>query len=287
MSIGNAAAHRLMPVAASLLIGWTAACAPLPHPAGAVATPVHETTVPVMLHDRPFTMHLARPAQPATPAALVLYATGDGGWFGTAIEMWRAIAAAGYPVAGVSARAFLRVERPGRDGLDVRQVATDYRTLVAAARAALQLPATTPTVLAGWSRGAAFSVLAASDATLHDDVQGVVAIGLAERENLRVDDSEESDDGPLAPDAARWPFDNYAQILRLTVPCAVIQATGDNYFPAASARVRLGDDAPGRHLYAITARNHRFGGGGAAFVAALGEALSWVAPSPSSRGVQP
>lgn len=287
MSIGSAAAHRLTPLAASLLVGWTAACAPLPRPIGSSAAPVREATIAVTLHDRPFTMHLARPTQPDTPAALVLYTTGDGGWFGTAVEMWRAIAAAGYPVAGVSARAFLHVERPGRDGLDARQVATDYRTLVGAARAALHLPATTRTVLAGWSRGAALSVLAASDATWHDDVQGVVAIGLAERENLRADDTGESDDGALPEDAARWPFDNYGQVLRLTVPCAVIQATGDDYFPAAAARARLGDDAPGRHLYAIAARNHRFGGGGAAFVAALSDALTWVAPPPASHGVQP
>ena len=60
-------------------------------------SPRAESTVTVPLHGRPLVLHLAAPAMPAAtpPAALVLYASGDGGWFGTGVQMFHVLAAAG------------------------------------------------------------------------------------------------------------------------------------------------------------------------------------------------
>ena len=70
----------------------------------------------------------------------------------------------------------------------------------------------------------------------------------------------------------------YARIAELPpLPCAVIQATGDNYLPAASAQRRFGSDTPLRRFYRIDASNHRFSGGTAAFNVALADAIGWMA----------
>ena len=138
--------------------------------------------------------------------------------------------------------------------------------------------------MTGWSRGAAFSVLVGSEPALQDPVLGVIAIGLAEGEDLQINDAEdETDDGPASPATRRWPFDTYARIARLgPLPCAVIQATHDNYLPAPRARQLFGPDTPVRRFYAVDAKNHRFSGGKAAFDAAFLEAMRWIVSQPAA-----
>ena len=171
----------------------------LPSPAHAIAS--RESSATVQLHGRPLNLHLAKPAATTgDKPVLVLYASGDGGWFGTAVGMFRTIAAAGFPTVGLSSRAFLKLERPGHAALSPKQVALDYDEVLGAAREALELPSDTPALLTGWSRGASLAVLAAAATDRPADAAGVVAIGLTEGEDLKIDDSsDESDDGARDP----------------------------------------------------------------------------------------
>lgn len=244
---------------------------------GSAAPDARSFTTTVLLHGTPMDLHIVSPLQPASPT-IVVYATGDGGWFGTAVDMFRGIAAQGYRVVGFSARTFLRIERPHHATLNTRQLAADYGTILSRTRAALGVPATTPVILTGWSRGAAFATLAASEPELQAQTRGVVAIGLDADEDLQVDESAD-DDGPDADDEASTvrSLDTYAHLRLLTsMPCAVIQAAHDDYLPAARARVLFGPDTATRRLYDVAARNHRFSGGHAAFLSALTSALTWV-----------
>ena len=249
-------------------------------PAVAQATRISSTVV--TLHGAPLELHLARPAQPLPDGPLVLYASGDGGWFGAAIDMFRTVAARGFPAAGFSARAFLRIERPRHAALDARQLAIDYGTILAHARRELGLAPETPAILMGWSRGAAFASIVGSEATVRDRIQGIIAIGLAADENLRVDEDDDSGSstsrGQAQVSDVLRPYDR----LRQTEPmrCAVIQATGDGYLRASDARELFGPDTVERRFYEVRARNHRFSGGRAEFVEALTSALSWVAHAP-------
>lgn len=238
----------------------------------------------VLLHGTALDLHLAVPAIPVSDT-VVLYATGDGGWFGTAVDMFYAIAAPGYRTAGFSARAFLRIDRPPHAVLSARQLADDYATILTAARAALGVSPATPAILTGWSRGAAFAAIAATQPALRAGTRGVVAIGLAADEDLAAgdDDDGDGDDGPGdngpegSPSPQPRPFRPYAHLHQLApLRCAVIQADHDDYLPAAEARALLGPDTPARRLYAVAARNHRFAGGREAFAAVLTSALRWV-----------
>ncbi len=257
-------------------------CAPVAKTQAPASIRPREWSTTMLLNGKPLDLHLAAPRSAAVDHVVVLYASGDGGWLGAAVDMFHQIATAGYYAVGFSSRAFLKVER-SRGGLaDAAQLAAEYEQILTRARGALGLDATSHVVMTGWSRGAAFAVLAASEPPARRDVLGVVAIGLSDGEDLGINGGDDdNDDGPVSGEQRRRPFDTYARIARLApVPCAVIQASGDNYLPAAAARQRFGADTPLRRFYAIDAKNHRFSGGKTAFNAALLDAVHWIVSQP-------
>src|SRR6185436_15511785 len=176
-----------------------------------------------------------------------------------------------YYAVGFSARSFLKLDRPRGTVLNTARLVEEYEQILEHARSAMRLDATTPAILTGWSRGAAFAVLAGSEPFARSHLRGVVAIGLSEGENLQVNGPEdETDDGHPAGQHRPWPFEPYARIAGLgALPCAVIQASRDNYLPAARAQQLFGPETPVRRFYAVEASNHRFSGGTTAFANAL------------------
>jgi dienelactone hydrolase len=271
-------------VAVVMALVLTASCAGVTPPDTQPAVAINETVSVATLHGRALELHLARPASDAARGPLVIYASGDGGWFGTAVDMWRQIARDGYVAVGFSARAFLKIERPRGSVMDPAQIALEYGTLIDQSRRMLGLAPDTPVILTGWSRGASFAVLAGSEPSFEHGLLGIVAIGLAADEDLLINGAEdETDEGAATRKARRRPFDNYARIAMLPEPCAVIQATHDNYFPADEAQRRFGAATPDRRFYAIEATNHRFSHGTIAFNQALRDSLQWIAGSPLSK----
>jgi virulence protein VirJ len=243
---------------------------------------LHELVAATVLHGKHLDLHIATPAALMHPDVLVVYGSGDGGWFGAAVDQWRTIARSGYATVGFSSRAFLRIERPPGAALNTARLANEYELIVQDARRALGWQHTAKVILAGWSRGAAFAVLAGSEPVFRSSLVGVMAIGLAEGENLTVDDSD-TDEGRAGESSRHWLFDIYARLPQLPAPYAVIQATGDNYFPAARARQRFGPDTATRRFYQIEAKNHRFSGGSTAFEAALMDVLTWLSSGAGSH----
>jgi dienelactone hydrolase len=235
----------------------------------------------VELHGRALTLHLSEPAGPRVEAPLVLYASGDGGWFGTAVTMFHTIGASGAPVVGFSTRAFLKIEQAAREPLTAAHVASTYRDILAAAIRALALPSDRQVVLTGWSRGASLAVLAAGRPEVAQTVTGVVAIGLPRDEQLDVAPGDD-DLAPLATAAAAaGPVPVYALIAALAPRrCAVVQASGDQYLPASEARALFGPDADTRWFIEVKAKNHRFAGAEVAFEHALVDAVGWASGGP-------
>jgi len=245
------------------------------HAPAPLARPSTET---IELHGKPFELHLSEPTRPAASDTLVLYASGDGGWFGAAVDMFHRIADAGYYAVGFSSRAFLRIQRP-RAALDARQLASEYDQILVEARRALHLGAATRAILTGWSRGAAFAVIVGSEPVEGRALRGIVAIGLSDGEDLQVNgsDDETDEEGGKSVHSRRWPYEPYAQLAHLArLPCAVIQATHDGYLPAARAHALFGPDTALRRFYEVQAKNHRFGGGKEAFNRALVDSIGWI-----------
>src|SRR3954447_298110 len=112
----------------------------------------------VRLHQHDLAIHVSPGTKPRGAGPLLVYATGDAGWWGTDKEMFYVLVRWGYPVAGFSSREYLHhlgrhieVERPV-------QLASDYAEIVRAAETALELPSTESLVLVGKSRGAGLEV---------------------------------------------------------------------------------------------------------------------------------
>jgi hypothetical protein len=242
----------------------------------------------VGVHDDTLTLHFASPLKPVSRSTpLVLYASGDGGWFGAAVGMFRTIASSGLPTVGFSTKAFMHIEHRWSRPLSVAHIAEGYWRIIDAARAQLRLPPDAPVVLTGWSRGASLSVLVASGPEADPRIIGLVAVGLAADEQLDIegDDDDPGGEGAAAPTAvgddlrarsiAMYPLVSQI-VLRRSV---VIQASGDDYLPAARARALFGSDSTMSRLVVIEARNHRFSGGEASFDAALAKAVAWVSSS--------
>jgi hypothetical protein len=245
---------------------------------------VREQAAEVALHGEPLTLHFASPQTPAVASApLVLYASGDGGWFGAAVGMFHTIASNGSPTVGFSSKELMRIEHKRSRPLGVAQIAEDYQQIIDDARAQLRLPSDTPVVLTGWSRGAALGVLVAGRLEADTHVVGMVAIGLAAEERLDIegdtDDDADAAQGAVvsgvapARSIALYPLLSKLAPLRVVV----VQSSGDSYLRAAHARELFGADTATSRLVAIEARNHRFSGGESSFAAALMEAVGWVA----------
>jgi hypothetical protein len=109
---------------------------------------VREFSAQVGVHDEALTLHLSSPQTPLSASTpLVLYASGDGGWFGAAVGMCRTIASSGLPTVGFSTKAFMRIEHRWARPLSVAHVAGHYQRIIDAARAQLRLSPDAPVVL--------------------------------------------------------------------------------------------------------------------------------------------
>ena len=191
------------------------------------------------------------PVSAATPSRpFIFFTTGDGGWRSGDRDLFACLAAARYPLAGLSAPDYLkhlRFEPTTRD-----QLIIDYGTLIDSARRALAIPDDQPMILAGFSRGAGLSVVAASQANRSGSVLGVVAMALGDAEEfVRHGDNARTM-------AALRPF----ELLRdpFPVPVAVLVSTRDKYLPAERAQTLFGADGGRRRFHAIESTSHTFAG---------------------------
>jgi virulence protein VirJ len=228
----------------------------------------------LVLNGHALRLHMYDPRASAGRPLLV-YATGDGGWSGKDLSAYRALVRSGDPLVGFDAHDYVRhlgaglaaTTTPGR-------LAHDYQAIIAAAAAAMHLPADGPVVLVGVSRGAGLSVVAAGAPSLRPALRGVLAMGLTREEEyarwFR----------PIRPlERRRVPVmvELYDYLPRLgSLPVAVIQSTRDRYLPAAAAQTLFGPDTPSRRFITVEARNHSFAGARATLYEKMAAALEWI-----------
>jgi hypothetical protein len=233
----------------------------------------------VTLNGFPVTLHLTSAAVSDQQRPLLVYATGDGGWRGKDLDVYRHLVAWGYATAGFSAPQYVKHLAGDAETTTPARLARDYAALIDYSKQALMLPASTHVILVGVSRGAGLSVVAAGQRALQPSLDGVLVMGLTKEE-----------------EHVRWfrrrPYAElqiYDYLPRLgSLPLAVIQSTHDNYLPADAARTLFGGDTDRRKFHAIEARNHSFSGARARLYDTLRASLVWMTslvPSPrqSSR----
>lgn len=234
-------------------------------------------TVPIQLGAHTLDLHLAAPPHPRAPDVLVLYASGDGGWFGAAVDMFHALGDSGFYTVGLNSRAFLRRASSKNRPLTATEIAADYEAILQRAAAELHLPPARRVVLTGWSRGASLAVIAGGARRRPANLAGIIAIGLAADENLALDRASDDADEEGGIKTSEATLDMY-RLLAQVEPgrTAVIQATGDGYLPSARAHRLFGADTALRRFFEVTASNHRFGGNADGFLTSLRAALHWI-----------
>lgn len=232
-------------------------------PAGVDAPIRSETSV--SLHGHALRLRLSKPTTPSS--VLLVYATGDAGWWGKDRDLFTHLTTWGYPAVGFSAREY--VHHLERAPVTAAEVAADYSAIVEAATGALGL--TSPrVVLVGKSRGAGLSVAAALDPAFNEAIDGIVAAGLT-REEEYVHGHVKGASRELVM------LDTYARIRELgALPLAVVQSTNDSYAPAATARELFGPDTPTRELIPVVSSNHNFGNALDDLYREMEQSVHWV-----------
>ena len=277
-----------MAEAAGVAVAALVAAGSCVHPLATLRSPQKpvEFERTMTLYDQPLELHLARPAQLQPGMPLLFYATGDGGWRGKDMDTFHRMTRWGYPVAGFSAPSYLSHLGFVSGTTTPARLARDYQRLIEFAKQTLNLPASTRTVLVGVSRGAGLAVVAAGRPELNVELAGVLAVALTREEEYvrqyRVHPGRTPSDMPTRELVE---FQTYEYLDRLrALPLVVIQSTGDNYLPAASARKLFGPDTELRRLVAVQSKSHSFDGARDALYAQMADALTWMSTRSPSPG---
>jgi len=221
----------------------------------------------------------ARPATVKHPDYLVVFATGDGGWRSVSLEVFDHLAALGYMCAGINSPDAVKPVKRAGEKMSSAQAAERVNASFAQAKKAFGLPASTPVIVVGFSRGATLVAFSALHPDLRSQVRGAIALALTrEADYLRAPPAER------APDIQ---VDNKGRIqiypaLKFlgSTPVAIIQSTKDPYVSAAEARELVGPNTPTLRLYEVESSGHRFGGALDKVITDVDDALHWIDESP-------
>ncbi|HEY7379522.1 MAG TPA: AcvB/VirJ family lysyl-phosphatidylglycerol hydrolase [Steroidobacteraceae bacterium] len=238
---------------------------------------------PVQVAGHELSLTYVRPTEARHPGYLVVFATGDAGWWGTSHELFAHLAKQGYEIAGFNAPEILKPIVRSGERMSTADAAKGLAQAYAHAKHDLGLPDSTPIIVVGFSRGATLVAFTALHPELRDGIGGAVAIALTrEADYLKAPPRERAPDVQV-DDQGRiqiYPALKFLGATRL----AVIQSTNDPYVPSAESRQLLGPDTPTLRLYQVEARNHGFSGGREQLMQDLDEALRWI-EEPDAAGV--
>jgi len=256
----------------ALLLALVGCAGPLHSKPGAYTA----RTVPVRFAGRDLRVTYVTPGTPRSREVLILFATGDAGYWGVSGQIAAHLAGERYFLVTYDARHLVARERKSGTLAKIQEVAALYDTMLVDARRSLGIPDSVPVIVTGYSRGANMVVLSAGIESLRHHLAGAIAIALTRRadylerptpadplSSVLVDEQGRIQTYAAIPSAGRLPF-------------ALIQGTEDSYIGAKEAHELFGPDTDRRRFYAI-AGGHSFGGSARdKLMRDLDDALSWV-----------
>lgn len=226
-------------------------------------------------------LHIYVPQHERPHAPVVVYSSGSGGWHRFDDYIATAFAQRGMPVCGISMHSYLRefynTSRPATSD----EVIADYRTLIDESTKVIGVDQNQALILSGWSLGAGYAALVASDPLTKPRVRGVISISLT-RENEAALSVTNRLLSRLSGKTVGPSFDVTEYLSKLSpLPVAIIQAGKDR---TASPKVATGlitsatqnPSARCRLFEVDAAHSHSFSGTRSDFDRALNEALQWI-----------
>jgi alpha-beta hydrolase superfamily lysophospholipase len=203
---------------------------------------------------------------------VALVASGDGGWTHLAPHIAELLSASGYFVVGLDSKAYLSSFTRNGTTLSTTDVPGDIAALLN--RAVGGSPSRA--FLVGISEGAGLSVLAATDDAVKGRLEGIVAVGLPDKNELgwRFRDSVIY----VTKGVPNEPLFSAAVLIAKVapLPLAAIHSRRDEFVPVEEIqRIMEGAREPKR-LTLVDAANHRFEGDEAELDRSLLDALQWI-----------
>ena len=219
----------------------------------------------------------------AAKQPLVLFTSGDGGWSPFCADIAAHIAASGITVVGIDAKSYLVNFASPQKPITPEELTRDYDAI---ARLAITRPGIddkAPVVLAGWSLGAGYSVIVATQPEFTFPVSRILAISLPMYGEL----AWKATDSIIyvthgTPHEKVFDVHQYLKQLKQT-PIVFLNATNDENAPFREAQ-SLYETTPGtKHLYAVKARGHHFEGGEKEFYQDLDQGLTQMADKSDNK----
>lgn len=221
---------------------------------------VKHSTFSATVRGGPLELHLYQ-QEHAAKQPLVIFSSGDGGWSPFCADIAAHIAATGITVVGIDVKTYLVKFASPKKPVSEEDLTSDYDTIVQVARAQSGVDTNAPLVLAGWSLGASYSVIVASQPEFNVLVSRIVAISLplyGERAWKPTDSIIYFTHG--TPSEKLFDAHLYLKKLKQT-PIVFLNATNDDTAPLREAQ-SLYEAAPStKHFYAVKATGHHFEGG--------------------------
>ena len=210
----------------------------------------------------------------AANQSLVLFTSGDGGWSPFCADIAAHIAAAGITVAGIDVKEYMTTFATPQHPLAPEELTRDYDTIARLATAQPGVDSKAPVVLAGWSLGAGYSVLVASQPQFTIPVSRIVAISLPAYGELAWKPTDAIIYVThLRPHEKSFEARDYLKKLNQT-PIVFLNATNDNTAPFGEAQSLYEAAAGVKRFYAVKASGHHFEGGEKEFYQDLDQGLA-------------
>lgn len=234
---------------------------------------VKHSTFSVTIHNGPLELQLYQ-QENAVHQPMVLFTGGDGGWSPFCADVAAHIAATGITVVGIDVKDYLVKFASPQKPASAEQLSSDYDAIVTQSLSRPGIDVNAPVVLAGWSLGAGYSVIVATQPEFTHQVNRVVAISLPMYGELAWKPS----DAIIyithhTPHEKVFDVHQYLKQLK-TIPIVFLNATTDDTAPLREAQ-SLYEATPGsKRFYTVKARGHHFEGGEQEFYRDLDAELS-------------
>ena len=214
---------------------------------------------------------------------LVLFTSGDGGWSPFCADIAAHIAASGITVVGIDVKSYLVNFASPQKPVSAEDLTRDYDAIARLSIARPGIDVKAPVVLAGWSLGAGYSVLVASQPEFRVPVSEVVAISLPMYSELAWKPSDSIiyiTHG--TPHEKVFDAHQYLKKLKQT-PIVFLNATNDSDAPFREAQSLYAVTPTAKRLYAVKATGHRFEGGEKEFYQDLDQGLTQIADKRNNK----
>ena len=214
---------------------------------------------------------------------LVLFTSGDGGWSPFCADIAAHIAASGVTVVGIDVKSYLVNFASPQKPLTADELTRDYDAIARLSIARPGIDEKAPVVLAGWSLGAGYSVIVATQPEFTFPVSRILAISLPMYGEL----AWKATDSIIyvthgTPHEKVFDAHQYLKKLKET-PIVFLNATNDDNAPFREAQ-SLYEAAPvTKQLYAVKARGHHFEGGEKEFYQDLDQGLTQISDKSDNK----